>query len=355
MARRVHHTVEGAEALRQLVLGLSPPPPETFSKAKMGITTYIRDVLRQGVKFTPRRAHGSGGVRAGRALITGRVAHRQVEEFCKTGKLPPKYRKDPVSRWVRGMASALAAARLEPLRCELGCSLDQLRTNVDLVALGLTPDRKPVVVCVEFKTTSLAQKAHSASYDAVCTRRAVLGGCLGLPNCEREAHRVQVAFGAVALRATYPELARLPIQLCVIVATTTGTLCYKCKPIGESHFRVGASLSGLLSKNAEVREKLNKGRTFPPLPGAKAGGAAIRSLLESAGHTKIRASKRVSALTTMGSLTFSVGICEQWSAFGESHRRSIESELKVAAGARTRPLLVVFDQHRGGYRIRYVS
>lgn len=354
MVKRVRHTVEGAAALRELVERLVPPPPASFSGARMGITTYIKDVLRNGVKFTPRRARGAGAARAGKALQTGRATHRLIEKFCKTGKLPPHYRKDVVSRWTRGFANALAVARLEPLRCELPCSLGQLRTNVDLLAMGVTGDGAPVLACVEFKTTSHTQAAHTASYDAVCQKREVLGGCLGLSNCEREAHRVQANFGVNALKATYPELADLPIRPVVVVATTTGTLCYHSKPIAASHFQLGASLSSVMSKNAAARTKLSKDRTFPVLPGAKAGGAAVRGVLESGGHTKIRPSKKVSALTTMGSLTFSVGICEQWSAFSEAHRRAIEAELKAAAGTRTRPVLVVFDSRRGGWQLRYV-
>lgn len=168
MARRVQHTVEGSERLRQLVLGLTPQKSAGLGKSKMGITSYIKvrrpdvfrhtspahipaqTVLRNGVPFSPRRA--KGGARAGKALQTGRVAHRMVEQFCKTGKLPPRYRKDPVARWVRGIATALGSAGIEPLRCEFPCALGTLRTTVDMLGMALTADQTPVLVCVEFST-----------------------------------------------------------------------------------------------------------------------------------------------------------------------------------------------------------
>ena len=200
----------------------------------------------------------------------------------------------------------------------------------------------------------MSQANHTQYYDSVCCRRAVLGGCLGLPNTERVAHRVQVAFGAAALAATYPELQPLEIRLCLIVASSTGTVCYRPKSIPASAFRIGTAVSSVMSKDAEARERLSAGRLFPPLPSKRAGGAAIRDLLVRGGHENIRKSRRASALTTMGSDSFSVGISENWSTFSEKHRDSVREEIRMVAGKTSRPLLVVFDSRRGGWQLCYV-
>ena len=346
----------------------------------MGITTFIKQVLRNGVKFSPRRQRGNAS-RAGKALARGRAAHRLIEAYCKTGKAPPAYRKDPVSRWTRGVARALVQAKIEPLRCELPCSLGQLseapppanrtggpadrcalltpssasaETNVDLLGLGLSADGKPELVCVEFKTTSLKQADHAKCYDAPCARRAVLGGGFALPNSEREAHRVQVCFGVAALQNTYSELKDIPMRSCVIVASDTATVCYNAKPIPGSHYVLAAQMSGITAKKPEDREKLSSGRLFPPLPPAKNGGAAIKALLTKRGFGKIRGSRRASCFAALGTLTFAVGIVEKWASFSPSHQRSVVSEIKLIAGSKRRPLLVVFDVRKGVWDLKYV-
>ncbi|MGB1908184.1 MAG: hypothetical protein ACPHN3_12640, partial [Spongiibacter sp.] len=293
--------------------------------------------------------------KAGKALQYGRAAHRQIEQYCLTGKLPASYRKDNVSRWVRGVARCLHIAKIEPLRCELPCSLESLRTNVDMVGLSVDLDKNPVLVVVEFKTTSMSQSDHIAYYDSVCVRRGTLG-YFNLKNCEREAHRIQTCFGSAALKVTYPELSRLqiPIKLCVIVATATGTVLHEPKSIDEAHFRLGPAFSSVVAKKGTTREKLTAGRTFPPLPSSKQGGASLRSLLARAGHTNIRASRRASALSTMGEGTFSIGIVEKYVEFTETHQQSIDEELRAVAGTKTRPLLILFDRRRGGWALRYL-
>ena len=351
MAPRVRHTARGADQVRELVLGLEPR--EASGKAKMGITTFIKQILRNGVKFSPRRQK-SNATRAGKALARGRAAHRLIETYCKTGKTPPAYRKDPVSRWTRGVARALVQAKIEPLRCELPCDLGQLKTNVDMLGLGLSASGAPELVCCEFKTTSLKHADHSKCYDAPCTRRAVFGGGFGLANTEREAHRVQVAFGIEALKNSYPALADLPMRACVVVASDTATVCYTAKPIPASHYVLAAKMSAITTKSPGDREKLAGGRLFPPLPPAKNGGAAIKALLAESGHVRIRPSRRASCLTSLGALTFAVGIVEHWASFSASHQRSVTAEIKSIAGVKRRPLLVVFDVRKGVWSLKYV-
>lgn len=346
----------------------------------MGITTFIKQVLRNGVKFSPRRQRGNAS-RAGKALARGRAAHRLIETYCLTGKTPPAWRKDAVSRWTRGVARALVQAKIEPLRCELACSLGQLsesglvgsvgsppppppprslllafpaETNVDLLGLGLSADGKPELVCVEFKTTSLKQADHAKCYDAPCARRAVFGGGFALSNTEREAHRVQVCFGVAALQNTYPEIRDVPMRSCVIVASETATVCYNAKPIPGSHYLLAAQLSGITAKKPEDREKLSTGRLFPPLPPAKNGGAAIKALLTKRGFGKIRVSRRASCFAGLGTLTFAIGIVEKWASFSPSHQKSVVAEIKLIAGAKRRPLLVVFDVRKGVWDLKYV-
>ncbi len=100
MAPRVKHTVDGASALRQTVLSLKKPQP-SVTTSRMGITTFIQTVLRNNVRFQPRRVKSSG-TRSGVALAHGRAAHRLVETFCKTGKLPPRWQRNNVAKWVTG-------------------------------------------------------------------------------------------------------------------------------------------------------------------------------------------------------------------------------------------------------------
>lgn len=352
MAPRVKHTGPDAERLRSLVAGFASREPSS-GKSKMGITTFIKQVLRMGVKFSPRRQKGNAS-RAGKALARGRAAHRLIETYCKTGKTPPAYRKDPVSRWTRGVARALVQAKIEPLCCELPCELGQLKTNVDMLGLGLSASGTPELVCCEFKTTSLKQADHAKCYDAPCARRAVFGGGFGLPNSERSAHRVQVAFGIAALKNTYREIADEPMRACVVVASDTSTVCYTAKPIPASHYLLAAKMSSITAKSATDREKLADGRLFPVLPPAKNGGASIRALLAQGGHEKIRASRRASCFTTLGSLTFAVAIVEKWASFSASHQKEVVTEIKTIAGNKRRALLVVFDVRKGVWALKYV-
>lgn len=355
MAPTVRHTGEGAARLRKTVKDLKKKTG-TVSKSKMGITTFIQRVLRNGVKFSPRR-NKSNASRSGTALARGRAAHRLIEKYCKTGQVPPPYRKDPVSRWVRGMAQALVRAGIEPLRCELPCELGTLRTNVDLLGMVLPSSgdaASPELVCVEFKTTSLTQSEHTAGYDAPCARRAVLGS-FGVPNSEREAHRVQVAFGIEALKRTYAaELRDVPIRACVIVASMTSTVCYDAKPIPPAHYEMAAKMSAICGKRAVDREKLSEGRLFPAIPPVRDGGAAIRALLKRCGHTRVRASRRASCLSSIGGIDFAIGIVEDWATFSASHRRTVTAEIEAIAGSKKRAALVVFDPRKGLWEIKYV-
>lgn len=352
MVLRVRHTVDGAERIRTIVKGLTPQKGG-IGKSKMGITSYIATVLRNGVKFAPRRARGAASI-ACRSLQYGRATHRLLEKFCKTGALPSRFRRDPVATWVRGISTGLLRAGIEPLRTELPCALGQLRTAVDLLGLRVV-DGKPRLVCVEFKTTSLTQKDHTKGYDLVCARRAVLGGLAGsLPNSEREAHRVQCSFGGCALHHTYAELREFPMDLCVIVSSTTGTSCYSPKPLSEAYFRLGATVSSVLVKDVAAREKLSEGRIFPPLPSKKKGGAPVRSLLEKGGHSKIRKSARASCLTTMDGMTFSVGVVDEWAKFDSKTRDKVIAEIRQIAAPNNKALLVTLDPLRGGWRLKYV-
>ena len=200
---------------------------------------------------------------------------------------------------------------IEPLRCELPCHLGGLKTNVDLLGMVLNKETSaPELVCVEIKTTSHSHAVHVADYDSVCRKRAVLGAGFGLPNSEREAHRVQTAFGVQGLKNTYPELASVPVRACVILASTTSTACYNVKGIPAARFEFGARISSLCTKKAADRVKLVEGRMFPPLPSVKNGGAAIRAALAAAGHKNIRKSRQASCLTTFANTEFALGIVE---------------------------------------------
>ena len=259
-----------------------------------------------------------------------------------------------MSKWVRGIADALFKAGVEPLRTELPCHLASLRTCVDMVGMVVGKESgKPELCAVEFKTTGHTHADHALDYDSVCQRRSVLGGGLGLPNTEREAHRVQAAFGAAALKKTYDELGQIPISACVIVASRTSTACYNVKPIEAGRFEMASKLSSVVAKKAKDREKLSSGRLFPPLPSAKTGGAAIRAALQTAGHKKVRRSQRASCLTTIGEIEFAVGVVEGWSGFTFNHQRMVTEEITEIAGETRRPALVVFDTRRALWRVHY--
>lgn len=353
MAPRIKHTVAGADALRAKVLALKKPQPSVVT-SRMGVTTFIKTVLRNNVKFSPRRGKSSG-TRGGTALSRGRTAHRLVEAFCKTGKLPPKWRTDNVGKWVRGISDAMYRSGIEPLRCELGCYLGALKTNVDLLGMVVGKQSgKPELVCVEFKTTSHTHKQHVDDYDSVCQRRSVMGAGLGLPNTEREAHRIQCAFGSEALKKTYTDLVDVPVSGCVILASTTSTACYTVKPIPASRFEFAARMSSVCAKKAADRLKLTEGRLFPPLPPIKGGGAAVRAALAKAGHTKIRKSMRASCLTQFAGKEFVVGIVEGWNGFAPSHRQSVVAELAEIAGGSKHAALLIFDLRKSLWRLQYV-
>ena len=180
-------------------------------------------------------------------------------------------------------------------------------------------------------------------------------GSFGVPNSEREAHRVQVVFGIEALKRTYAaELRDVPIRACVIVASMTSTVCYDAKPIPPAHYEMAAKMSAICGKRAVDREKLSEGRLFPAIPPVRDGGAAIRALLKRCGHTRVRASRRASCLSSIGGIDFAIGIVEDWATFSTSHRRTVTAEIEAIAGSKKRAALVVFDPRKGLWEIKYV-
>jgi hypothetical protein len=212
---------------------------------------------------------------------------------------------------------------------------------------------KPELVAVEFKTTSHTHADHKVDYDSVCQRRSVLGAGLGLPNSEREAHRVQASFGAAALGKSYEALGAIPIRACVIVASRTSTACYNVKPIDPGRFQMASRMGAVVAKKAKDREKLTEGRLFPHLPSKRAGGAAIRATLQKAAHTNVRRSQRASCLTTIGPVEFAVGVVEGWTGFSVNHRKMIVDEITAIAGDARRAALVIFDTRRSLWRLHY--
>lgn len=212
---------------------------------------------------------------------------------------------------------------------------------------------KPELVAVEFKTTSHTHADHLLDYDSVCQRRSVMGAGLGLPNSEREAHRVQAAFGACALKKSYEALSAVPIRACVIVASRTSTACYNVKPIDAARFQMASRMGAAVAGKASDREKLTEGRLFPHLPSKRTGGAAIRATLQQAAHTNVRRSQRASCLTNIGPVEFAVGVVEGWSGFSINHRKAIVDEITEIAGETRRPALVVFDTRRSLWRLHY--
>lgn len=95
----------------------------------------------------------------------------------------------------------------------------QAKTLLD--GLGITDKGLPCVI--ELKTTQYTLTEHEIRYNQRCRIRPTLAN--GLPNSEFILHGLQAAFGALALRETYPECQK-QIKAIVIVAASDGAKAY---------------------------------------------------------------------------------------------------------------------------------
>ena len=198
----------------------------------MGVTSYIRDVLRGGVAFSrPRPRARTPGRRRRRpappkskwdaaqlGLKLGRAVDRAFGELVRRSPAAANASATAAGRRALAVMAALRQRGLAPeaAQVQVDMPLLGLRTTIDAVFR----DGRRKVVVVELKATTATAAEHEAVYRNPCKNRPVLAR--GGPNTEHNAHMLQCAFGVIA----HPNAARG----LVVVSCADGALVYDDVP-----------------------------------------------------------------------------------------------------------------------------
>lgn len=230
------------DIIRQHVLGLESIPVNGAT----GITTFIRDTLRDGVKFNrPWRAgYGSAkGATDTKGKEIGRSVDLQFRHVIQ-GKLkliPSKY----THRRCINIFKALNEKKIKCVSVQHRVGIPKTRLVTELDGIGV--QYPGTVVVIELKTTQFTIKQHTARYKVPCKNKRKLTN--GLINSEYTSHQLQTAFGMIGLR----QQLNPKIKICgiVVVACTDGVKIYDVEReyINKSHFDVATTIRSLIPKS----------------------------------------------------------------------------------------------------------
>jgi hypothetical protein len=111
--KRVRLGGQDAQVARQVIkTARGAMKPAAQSGARVGITTFLKNSIRDGAPFAPPRvATAVPKNTAKRALSFGRQCHRLVEAFVEKGKVPPASEKI-VNKWARNIIRVLCEAKI---------------------------------------------------------------------------------------------------------------------------------------------------------------------------------------------------------------------------------------------------
>lgn len=201
--------------VRQLSTLTSSPP------SGKGITTVLKDHLRDGKKFVVPRTKRKGN-RVGKITAKkGRAIGNRVDHDFRNiiaGKL--RLREcDPRHNRLRLLFKALDKRGIRCVRGQFQVSCPDLGIWTKLDAIGIKGNS---VVVIELKTTQFTREEHVDRYDRTCINRRKLTN--GEPNNERTAHALQTAFGMLALSRKLPS--SISIVGLVIVCTNDSAHLY---------------------------------------------------------------------------------------------------------------------------------
>ncbi len=237
----------------------------------MGVTSYIRDVLRAGVPFSRPRPRAKRPHRAGPRTKWG-----AAQAGLKLGRAVDRAFVDLVRRNTGAETNTVAMKRALAVMAALrkhGLAPVAAQVAVDMPLLGLKTtldavfkDARNNVVVVELKTTTASSAEHAAAYHTPCTNRPVLrrGGA----NTEHTAHMLQTAFGVIA----HPKAKRGV----VVVSCTDGALVYDTVPKKCYEMHVFQAKAPPANAAAAAAPQLGAWARVPKWPGAPAEAALAR-------------------------------------------------------------------------------
>lgn len=101
-----------AQVARQVLKAARGAMKSTSTGGRVGITTFLKNSLRDGAPFAPPRvAAPTKKHTAKQALSYGRQCHRLVEAFVEKGKVPPAS-ENIVNKWARNIIRVLCEAKI---------------------------------------------------------------------------------------------------------------------------------------------------------------------------------------------------------------------------------------------------
>ena len=262
----------------------------------VGIHEYISNKLRGGVPFTISRP----GCGANAGLRLGRCVDNAFCELVQSRGISKGGRSTKPATMAKYAYDVLVKNQIFPLRTQFAVQYGgSIWTRVDAVGVRRMKNGSCVPVVIELKSTQQTACKHAQTYDDVCRRKRTFT-TWGLPNTERNAHRLQGSFGALALNGL-PEFRNMVCHAVVVCACTTGARLYVSDPVPPTLF---AATPGIRSQGAQI------GPAFPRLPGPRNGGLLIRTMLKRQGFKRVASTgaNRFSCLAQLGDTPWAFAI-----------------------------------------------
>lgn len=239
-----------------------------MSKPKaVGVTTWIKNTLMQGVPFDRRGCTGMGDPTKGASL--GRKIDAGFKTLCKTGAMPrgcPHW----VLKRLAAIQSTVKRAGVELVDANRFVKSGNLKTHID----GVGRMANGAVVVIELKCTQATLANHRKAYDVTCSSlpRIKVGADLA-PNSERIHHQIQAAFGMFALEGARHGL--------VVVSASDGAVAYRATTgIPAAVFATASPLQlkepkaapAATGKGSKAKKRAVKGYRWPGARVALRGG-----------------------------------------------------------------------------------
>lgn len=210
--------------------------------------------------------------------------------------------------------------------------MGNVKTEVDLVCISGDSDGKRAgIVLVELKTTRQTLKEASATYEVPCLRLPRLRHPPNMANSEANAHALQAGFGARAVLRCHPEFGSFPVSAAVLFVTRTGSRLYTVDLPERSIFDVPYT---------EPAHYV-KGRPFPLLPTAAAGGALIRATLKAAGHSKIKPGGKASGTSVVAGKQCLFAIERKWGKLSADQQKALRQRVNGIAARAKCPMVAL--------------
>lgn len=198
----------------------------------LGITKYIHVHLQESCKFSPPPMFKTtpklkSANKSKAPKVKGKEMGLQIGRFTdllfrkvvdKEISLNPR---DFKHRRCQYTFDALKAQNVLVTKTQVRVKHESLQVQTLLDGLGVTQSGHPCVI--ELKTTQYTISEHELRYNQQCRLKPKLTN--GLPNSEFVLHTLQAAFGALALRETYPDCQK-NIKAVVVVAASDGAKAY---------------------------------------------------------------------------------------------------------------------------------